>query len=58
VVVGGRREALAVLFEEVTQVGTFECARCMPYENHKPIYVGRRLRRPLAELWPEEKFYE
>jgi hypothetical protein len=30
----------------------------MPYENHKPVYVGRGLVQPLAELWPAERFYE
>jgi hypothetical protein len=58
VVVGGRREEVARHFRAVVQTGTFECALCMPYENHKPIYVGRGLLVPLADLWPDEKFYE
>lgn len=58
IVVGGKRERVAQYFREVVPVGSFECARCMPYENHKPIYVGRGLLRPLADLWPDERFYE
>jgi hypothetical protein len=58
VVVGGRRERIAPLFRELVQTGTFECRPCMPYENHKAIWVGRGLVRPLSDLWPEEKSYE
>jgi hypothetical protein len=58
IVVGGKPDRVAKFFREVVKVGTFECDLCMPYENHKPVYVGRGMLRPLAELWPEEKFYE
>ncbi len=58
VVVGGRRERVARYFDDLVQVGTFECAYCMPYENHKPIYVGRRLHPPLAEQWDDNKGFE
>ena len=30
----------------------------MPYEDDKPVYVGRGMRPPLRELWPKLKHYE
>jgi hypothetical protein len=39
------------------QVGTVECGDCMPYENHKPVWVCRDLHVSLEEVWPGEKHY-
>ena len=39
------------------QVGTVECGDCMPYENHKPIWVCRDLPVSFEEIWPGEKHY-
>lgn len=39
------------------QVGTVECGDCMPYENHKPIWVCRDLPMSFEEIWPGEKHY-
>ncbi len=58
VLLGGPRERLEQLFVDLVLVTTFECRWCMPYENHKPIYVGRGMRRTWAELWPIVKRYE
>ncbi len=58
IVVGGRREQLAPYFESLEQTGVVECGRCMPYENHKPVYIARGLRAPLAKVWAEEKSFE
>jgi len=30
----------------------------MPYENHRPVWVCRRLRLPVAELWAQIKHYD
>ena len=57
IVLGGDREDNEQAFEKLDQVDTIECARCMPYERGLEVYVGRRLKRPLAELWPELKMY-
>jgi hypothetical protein len=48
IVVGGRREQLTPCFESLEQTGVVECGRCMPCENHKPVYIARALRAPLA----------
>ncbi|HEY8041421.1 MAG TPA: glycosyltransferase family 39 protein [Polyangiaceae bacterium] len=58
VIVGGARERFAPLFASLEQVATFECRWCMPYENHKPIYVGRGMRPTLRERWPDMRHYE
>lgn len=58
IVLGGGREGLDDLFEDVTLARTFRCRFCMPYEDDKPIWIARRLRRPWAELWPTLKHYE
>lgn len=52
------RAALQQVFASVEQVGTITCAYCMPYENDRPIFVCRRPRVPLAQLWPRLKHFD
>jgi hypothetical protein len=52
------RARLEERFESVQQVGTIECGHCMPYENHRPVFLCRRSRVPLPELWPRLKHYD
>jgi hypothetical protein len=54
-VIGGERERLAERFADVELGATFNCRDCMPYENGKPIWIARGLRRPIAEVWPQIK---
>jgi hypothetical protein len=58
ILLGGERERLERLFSSVTLVTTVECGDCMPYENHKPVYVGRAPKRLLSDIWPEIKHYD
>ena len=58
VLLGGRRGGLEDDFDSLTLVTTFECHLCMPYENHKPIWVGRGLRTPWPAMWRDMKHYE
>lgn len=58
VLLGGRRERLEPLFESLTLVTVLDCGYCMPYENQKPIYVGRGMKKSFASIWPELKHYE
>ena len=58
VLVGGDREDSEPLFESLEQVATFECRYCMPYENHKPIYIARGLKTTFAALWPKLRHYQ
>ncbi len=43
--------------EEVERVGTTDCTDCMPYEDELPLWICRRLRMPVAELWPALKHF-
>jgi hypothetical protein len=45
-------------FEEVRLVGWTQCEFCMPYENHRSIWVARRLRVPPRQLWQRLQMYE
>jgi hypothetical protein len=51
-VIADRRERLDELFDSVEPGGVFHCRDCMPYENGQTIWIARRLKRPLAEVWP------
>lgn len=55
IVLGGEREDLALRCEEVERAGTAACDRCMPYESDVPVWICRRLRAPLSDVWPEAK---
>jgi hypothetical protein len=58
IVVGSSEERLRARFEQVERAATIECGRCMPYENHRPVWIARGLRQPVAQLWPQIKHYE
>jgi hypothetical protein len=57
VVLTDHPERLATRFAHVERAGTSECGDCMPYENHRPIYVAWGRRISWAELWPVLKHY-
>jgi hypothetical protein len=56
--IGGSREYLEDIFEEVELAARTDCGYCMPYENDQPVWVCRRLRAPIKELWPELKHFD
>ncbi len=58
VVIGDERADLEAVFESVELATTYTCQDCMPYENDKPIWICRRLRQPLAELWPRLRHFD
>lgn len=55
---GGPQEALQEIFEQVTLGGVTECEHCMPYENHRPIFVCRGLRPGLGTTWADGKHFD
>jgi 4-amino-4-deoxy-L-arabinose transferase-like glycosyltransferase len=57
-VVGGDIEDHLKGFEEVELVARSQSKYAMPYENNLPIFVCRRLRKPIEEIWPQTKHYE
>jgi hypothetical protein len=48
---------LARWFETCARVADIDCAECMEQLDAQSIYLCRRARRPLAELWPQIRIY-
>jgi hypothetical protein len=42
-------------FERAELATTTECLHCMPYENHRMIFLCRGPRFTFAQIWPHEK---
>ncbi len=57
IVLGGDMDDLQEVFESVERAGTSSCDHCMPYEDDLPIFICRRAKRPLGQLWPKTKHY-
>jgi hypothetical protein len=46
------------LFEHVVRVGETNCGDCMPYENHRALYIAWGRRASWASVWPALKHFE
>ncbi len=57
VIVGGDLADHQRAFEEVTAAGRHTCRYCMPYERDLTIWIARRPKAPVGELWPLVKNY-
>jgi hypothetical protein len=57
-IVGGDLEDHQQAFEDVTAVGRHTCRYCMPYERDLTIWVARRPKAPVPELWRVVKHYD
>ncbi|HYY43252.1 MAG TPA: hypothetical protein VE775_11015, partial [Pyrinomonadaceae bacterium] len=55
--VGERLKDVQKTFDEVQQVATFTHPYVMPYENNLPIFLCRRPKLSLKEVWPLTKCY-
>jgi hypothetical protein len=42
-------------FDEVTLAGALSVPLGMPYENGRPIFIGRGLKGSLRDIWPRQK---
>jgi hypothetical protein len=58
VVITDHPERLASRFEHVSRAGVTDCGYCMPYENHRAIYIAWGKRHSWAEFWPALKHYD
>jgi hypothetical protein len=58
VAAGASRRLLEEWFEEVHLAAVHRCEYCMSWRNEMPIYVARRPRVPLSEVWPAVRHYE
>jgi hypothetical protein len=52
IVLGSSLEDNSEFFEQVDQVDTIRCERCMPYERDLGLFIGRRPKERLADAWP------
>lgn len=58
IILGGDLEDKQEKFESVVVAGTSTCRYCMPYENNLRIYVCRKLKTPLPDLWASIKHFD
>jgi hypothetical protein len=58
IILGGDLEDKKQIFESVEVAGVATCRYCMPYENDLRIYLCRKLKIPLKEMWPRLKHYD
>jgi hypothetical protein len=55
IIIGGNPKDNARAFERLDEVGRTRCGYCMPYENDRPIWIGRGWKMPLSKFWPRER---
>ena len=61
IVIGSNRNDLEAVFDDVRQVGIYECDYCMNWRNDMPIYVARQSKLTASEFeeaWEGFKHYE
>ncbi len=44
-------------FEKVELSGIFRCKYCMPYENGLPVFICRKMKGSIQDIWDQEKNY-
>ena len=49
---------MQAVFSDVELAARTACTYCMPYENNRPIYIGRGLKTGIADAWRAGKTYE
>ncbi len=57
IVIGPVPEGTAERFDFFEKRGERLCDYCVPWETKLEVWVARGLRKPVAEVWPELKFY-
>ncbi|HJQ31818.1 MAG TPA: glycosyltransferase family 39 protein [Pyrinomonadaceae bacterium] len=57
ITVGERETDVRKSFDEVELAATITHPYAIPHENNLPVYVCRKPKRPLKEIWPEVKCY-
>jgi hypothetical protein len=57
ITVGERLEGVQKSFDRVELAATFSHPYVLPHENNLPIFVCRRPKAPLKEIWPRVKCY-
>jgi hypothetical protein len=57
IIVGGREESHREVYESVERVATHVHPNAMPFETDLPIFVCRKLKIPLTEIWGRVKIF-
>ena len=57
IVFGEHAEFIKSMFEQVELAGTITSPYAVPAEQNLPVYICRRPKVPLAELWAKLRFY-
>ncbi len=57
IIIGGDPEDNARFFESIEIVGTVDAPLAMPYERGLTVSIGRRLKLPVAQVWPRLKVF-
>jgi hypothetical protein len=57
IMLGGTQERKKRFFEIVEPISQIDCGYCMPYENHKTVFISRRLKVPMQDWWNQIKNY-
>ncbi len=55
IVVGGNPKAYRDMYDDVQQAATVVCEYAMPYETNLPVYLCRRPKATLQQVWPRIK---
>jgi hypothetical protein len=55
--VGVSRKGLESVFEEVIEAAIINCDYCMPYEDGLPVFICRKPKISLKDVWPDVKHY-
>jgi hypothetical protein len=58
ITVGLSRDEVEQSYASVVRAATITCRYCMPEEDDVPVYVARKPKVPVRELWPQTKHYE
>lgn len=55
---GQNAESMKTMFDGVQCAATITDSHAVPAENHLPVYICRRPRLPLTQIWPSLRYYE
>jgi hypothetical protein len=58
IVVGASETQVRSWFEEVSGAGRTSCRYCAPYENDQPMWIARRPKLTVQQIWAQLKHYD
>jgi len=58
IAVNADEEGLRGVFEEVELAARVDCGYCMPYEDEAPVWLARRPKTTIEEIWPRLRHFD